>query len=228
MFYIIVSFQLLSGWIVFLEKQAFFLCRIIPQHWNFAGCWNSLSRKENINTAHSQWHGCWCPGDTKSQDISSNELVILWYYSLGTGRFNEFYYTADCTKIMWQSATCPSFNFQECKRRPVTHVFSELCWVCMNYCLVFSQYHYHSCIYEKWLKMCASDEIIILLTAHNLPIQLGYTYINLYDAHPQNYNKWTDPFICPQSNESLNHIMPKFQLKENRSNTSCNADSLPT
>ena len=26
---------------------------------------------------HSQYHGCWCPGDARSQDISSYDIDIV-------------------------------------------------------------------------------------------------------------------------------------------------------
>ena len=43
---------------------------------------------KNLFILHSQHHGCWCPGDFRSQGISSNgiDLVLLQYPSLSTRR----------------------------------------------------------------------------------------------------------------------------------------------
>ena len=41
----------------------------------------------------NQYHGCWCPGDRRSQGISSNgiNLIQLKNYGFITSRFNKFF-----------------------------------------------------------------------------------------------------------------------------------------
>ena len=43
------------------------------QPWN--KCWNLLSRKTEASPSYNQYHGCWWPGDVRSQGISS-QLVL--------------------------------------------------------------------------------------------------------------------------------------------------------
>ena len=41
--------------------------------------WNPPSSKTRtyLSLIHSQYHGCWCPGDTRSQGISNNDIYYV-------------------------------------------------------------------------------------------------------------------------------------------------------
>ena len=59
----------------------------------------------SVYTAYPR-HGCWCPGDTRSQGISSNgiDLIFLEYSGFSTGRFCRSWYP------MFKSSYCKSFE----------------------------------------------------------------------------------------------------------------------
>ena len=55
---------------------------VIPPHWYDTGSWNPSSIRTRtypfyMSTFYSQYRGCWCPGDAKSQDISSYDTDIV-------------------------------------------------------------------------------------------------------------------------------------------------------
>ena len=55
----------------------YFVFSVISQCWDDAGSWNSSSLMEDQLMLHGQYHGCWCPGDVRSQAISSNGLDLV-------------------------------------------------------------------------------------------------------------------------------------------------------
>ena len=59
-----------------------------PPHQHGSGSWNTSSWKTRTGQTYSQYHGCWCPGDARSQDISSHgiDLVIQKYSTFSTSR----------------------------------------------------------------------------------------------------------------------------------------------
>ena len=50
-----------------------------------------LSIRTNSLILHSQYHGCWWPGDGRSQGITSHniDLIVLEYYGFTTRRINQ-------------------------------------------------------------------------------------------------------------------------------------------
>ena len=52
---------------------------VIPQHCDDIGGWNPSSNKtrKDLPILHSQYHGCWCPGDAWSQDINSYDIDLV-------------------------------------------------------------------------------------------------------------------------------------------------------
>ena len=46
---------------------------IIPPLWHDTSSWNPFLCKQEL-TYSSQYQGCWCPGDARSQDISNHDI----------------------------------------------------------------------------------------------------------------------------------------------------------
>ena len=80
---------------------------IIPPHWHDPGRWNPSSCTLTLNvrglsylslTLQGQYHGCWCPGTLRRQDISSHDIDYIDYGgpSLTWGRI-----LSTCVISMW-------------------------------------------------------------------------------------------------------------------------------
>ena len=52
---------------------------VIPPHWLHTGSSNSSWVKIRTYLLYSQHHGCWCPGDKRSQGISNHDIYYYYY-----------------------------------------------------------------------------------------------------------------------------------------------------
>ena len=80
----------LIGWALTWTDPCFF---IFIHHYDGTGSWNLPSLKDNdLSITHSQYNGCWCPGDTSRQGISSHgiDLVLPGYSSFSTRGINQY------------------------------------------------------------------------------------------------------------------------------------------
>ena len=59
-------FSHLWSWIHSEKQKHTFVFSIDPQHWE----------DKDLSIGHSQYHGCWWPGDTRSQGISSHDIDL--------------------------------------------------------------------------------------------------------------------------------------------------------
>ena len=59
----------------FRKHQNIFEFSIIPQPWDGAGSWKSLPVEDkDLFILYIKYHGCWWPGNARSQGISSNDI----------------------------------------------------------------------------------------------------------------------------------------------------------
>ena len=64
---------------VILGNKQTFAFSTISHHWDGAGSWNtSLWKIRTHFIQHNQYHGYWCPGDARSQGISSHGIDLIY------------------------------------------------------------------------------------------------------------------------------------------------------
>ena len=57
------------------HKHAFTFV-VIPPHWQAIDSWNPSSYQD-LHILHNQYHGCWCPGDARSQGFNSHDIDLV-------------------------------------------------------------------------------------------------------------------------------------------------------
>ena len=89
-----------------------------------------LVEDKDLFVLHSHLHGCWCPGDTRSQSISSHEieLVILWYFSFSPNCITRTQWVNKYYGKTWQ---CQEL-FPECKHQNFERNFNDFFYRVFN------------------------------------------------------------------------------------------------
>ena len=96
------------------KTHTVFTLYVIPPHWHDTDSWNPSSSKTRTHIFHSQYHGCWCPDDARSQAISNHAIYYVepdWFspHTLRVNHNLQGHYTDTRTIIpstsLWDTIT---------------------------------------------------------------------------------------------------------------------------